>query len=135
MIDLNKQLRISLLAVLDNIAPTYYMQVPDSDNEPEYIVITSINNSNESTAYKNDVRLNVQLTVSSYYPKYNDGIRLDQICDSILSQINNSIVFGTNAAQIYEVRLLSDNVGGTSIQQERTVLERTMAYQFRIFIK
>lgn len=136
MKDVNKQLRIALLPLLDAIAPTYYMQVPDSDNEPEYIVITSIQNANESTAYKNDIRVNMQLTISSYSPKYNDGLMLDQISDSILQTIvTGNVTYPNNDAQIYEVRLINDNVGGISVQQERTVLERTMAFQFRIFIR
>lgn len=145
MKSINYQLRVKYVEALDGMVvntlaiPVYYMQLPESANDNNYILLVNPANSNASTKNSSDTNTTMQVQIHTWAENGNAGKMADDIANEVYQQIYPNSQFNLDLSgyglQMVSTTMISDNVNTISDEGNREFITRIINFEHNIYHK
>lgn len=142
MKDINKELRKSYYTALTgiiidgNAIPVFYMKLPTSRTDQNYIVYRSINNNDGSTKNSSDTFTNVTVECHSYTDGVNNnGNAADDMANEVLQRLypTPQSTLTMNGGIISNTEVASDVTQDFTDEANRAYISRYITFRHAIF--
>lgn len=140
MIDINIPLREAYITALAGLTystvgiKTYYQNAPDNVEDRCYVIMSPVASIGNGDKGFNQSATTMQVMVSTWNEKYNDGLAADTVAGQILTAIypTPQARLELSAGYNTQINLVSDTTTQFKTQNQRNIINRIIIFRHQI---
>lgn len=127
------------LTLNSNPVPVYYMEAPEDETSPAYVLLVSPSNVDVSTKDSSDTNTSMQVQIRTWAENGNAGKVADDLANDVYTAIypNTHTVLDLSAdgLQMVSTKMQNDSVNTISGHGNRTFVTRIITFTHNIYHK